>query len=102
MSNKETLLEAISHFDVFTIKQRAILKILISVEIDYVAKITVKSLSEFSNQCAASIIRTLRLLKKEGLIEVDETERKFYMFKLNKEKLEEILAIHELKKKFCK
>jgi transposase len=101
MSNKDELLEAIEHYDVFTKKQRQVLKVLANIEIDSIATVSAVSLAKMAGVSAGAIYKVVKLFKEEGYLKnIDDTARKIYRFKINKNKLEEVNEIYKSKKNY--
>lgn len=100
MNNKQDVLEAISNYEIFTIKQRSILKTLASIEIDEIATITIPTLSRVTGISSAAVYRAIKVFSDEGYIKIiDDNSRKVCKFKINSTKINDIVKVHEMMKK---
>ena len=101
MSGKEELLEAIEHYDVFTKKQRQVLKVLANIEIDSISTVSAVSLAKMADVSPGAVYKAVHLFKEEGYLKnIDNTARKIYRFKINMNKLEEVIEIYRSKKNY--
>ena len=99
MSNKEELLEAIEHYDVFTKKQKKILQTLVQASISNKAVIGVPKLASAAKATKASVYQTIDLFKKNQTLEVlMSSGGRITSFLLNEKKLEEIREIYDTTK----
>ena len=100
MNNKQEILEAINNYEIFTIKQRTVLKTLASIEIDEIATITIPTLSRVTGISSAAVYRAIKVFSNEGYIKViDDNSRKVCKFRINSTKMNEIIKVHEMMKK---
>lgn len=103
MDDKEELLEAINNYEVLTIKQRSILRTLVSIEINSIATITIPTLSRVTEITSGAIYKALKVFSDEGYIKViDDNSRKLCKFRINLVKLNEVVEIYEKMKKVYK
>jgi Fe2+ or Zn2+ uptake regulation protein len=95
MKNKKFLIEAIEKYSFYTKAQRRLLRALVELEEDYLIKATVLELSQLSVMSRASVYRCIDTFKKEKVLEFqDSNSSSLNLFKLNKNKLEEIEKNH--------
>ncbi len=103
MKDKELLLKAIDHYDVYTPKQREILKILIGISVNDIAIITPRELTNLLGTTKATIYYSLTRLKDDEIIISQNGEKeRFSMYRLNNTKLEDILTVYKKKMEFFK
>ncbi len=98
MSNKEELLEAIEHYDVFTKLQKNVLKIMLNAaNSDNRAIIPVSMIAEMCGSTKAAVYKILHLLSSERIIETMPS-KKINTFILNTRRLEEIKEAGDIMK----
>lgn len=103
MKDKELLLKAIDHYDIYTSKQREILKALIGISVNDIAVITPKELTELLNTTKATIYYSLTRLKEDEIIITQKGKNdRFNAYRLNSTKLEDILTGYKRKMEFFK
>lgn len=97
MDNKEELLEAIQHYNLFTPKFKMILKTLIDLAINNRVIITIKELSELSDASKLIVYKTIRLLEEKKMLEIAKRPKsRLSEFLLKPEYLEEIIKYYKV------
>jgi len=95
MKNRELLLKAIDHYEVYISQGRAVLKALVAVaDENNIATISITDLSKLSKVSRQGIYNTMLYLVKDKLIEKRPSSR-LTTFVLNPEELEKIIKYHE-------
>lgn len=92
---KDMIREAINDYDLYTDKQKKVLNTLVSVAVDKIAYVSVKSISDTINLAQNSTYVVLRALENDGFIERERSKgQKSNAYKLNEEKLERLVKIY--------
>ena len=103
MKDKELLLKAIDNYDVYTPKQREILKTLIGISVNDIAIITPRELIKLLNTTKATVYYSLTRLKEDEIIISQNGEKEqFSTYRLNNTKLDDILTIYKRKTEYFK
>ncbi len=103
MKDRELLEKAIDNYDVYTPKQREILKTLVGISVNNIAIITPIKLTELLNTTRATIYYALARFKKDEVItSVNEEKERFNTYKLNNTKLEDILTCYKKQMEYFK
>lgn len=98
IDNKELLLAAIDDYSLYTPAQRKLLQVLVNLSVDGTIVTTAIALARNINTTKITIYTALELFKREGLIEIPESQGvKFTSCRLKQSKLNEILS-HYIKK----
>jgi CTP-dependent riboflavin kinase len=96
MKDKELMLEAIDHYEIYQPQGRAILKSLVAVaDNNNTAIISVKDLSNISKVSRQGVYNTLIYLTKDNILQRNSKTRRLSEFSLNTEKLEKILDYYQ-------
>jgi len=93
MKNKETILEAIEHYDVYSLPGRAILKTLVAAADDTgTAYLSMKSLADLSKVSKQGVYNCMRFLERDHFIERSKNStHRINIFKLDLKKVEDIV-----------
>jgi Fe2+ or Zn2+ uptake regulation protein len=103
MKDKELLLKAIDNYDVYTPKQREILKTLIGISVNDIAIITPRELTKLLNTTKATVYYSLTRLKEDEIIINQNGEKeRFSIHRLNNTKLDDILTVYKRKTEYFK
>lgn len=87
--------EAINDYDLYTQKQKNVLNTLVSVAVDKVAHLSVKSISDAIHLAQNSTYVVLRSLEDEGCITRERNKgQKSNAYKLNETKLDQLVKIY--------
>lgn len=97
MKQKSELLKAIECYDVYSSQGRSVLKTIIAAAgEDYSAKLTIASICDISKVSRQGVYNCLRYIIKDKFLEVEKTSgRKISLFKLNPNKLEEVINYYK-------
>ena len=97
MEQKPELLKAIECYDVYSAQGRNVLKTIIAAAgEDYTAKLTIASICDISKVSRQGVYNCLRYIVKDNFLEVEKTSgRKISLFKLNPNKLEEVINYYK-------
>lgn len=96
MTDKTTLLEAIDAYEFYTKRQRHILKTLVSLSVDNIVHVKCTFLNQTAGITLQAVYSNLRKFEADGFITRLKRGRNVdSVFKLNQEKLEHILKLHE-------
>lgn len=95
MKDKELLIEAIENYDLFTLHEKTILKLLIELSIDNKVVCSIIKLKEISQISRPTIYRALQMFEDYSLIDIEKNpNRKISTFILKDHKLKEIISHH--------
>lgn len=95
---KKLLLAAVEDYELYSISQRAVLKILINVAIDNVASVNISYLTKAAKLSRASIYAIMKQLENDNFIERMRIKgTRHDCFKVNKSKLDHIINIYHNK-----
>lgn len=95
INNKELLLEAIDHYDLYSMNKRNILKIIVNASIEGIARISGKRISELSNKSLGNVFLTLRNLEKDGFIKrVKNPGEQYFSYTLNSDKIKFLTKLY--------
>lgn len=98
MENKELLLTAINNYDLYLKSYKDVLSIMVSVAIDNVAIIDVKSICEITSLSKPVIYKCIARLEKDYFIKkLNPPGEKASAFKLNMDKLQNVLDVYQKK-----
>lgn len=97
MKDKEIIIEAIESYDIYKPQGKAVLKTLVAAsKEDNIARLSVKNLIELSKVSKQGIYNTMRYLENDKLVERQKVSgHRLGIFKLNKEKLLEIVDYYQ-------
>ena len=97
MRKKTELLQAIDYYDVYSPQGRNVLKTIIAAAgEDYSAKLTIASICDISKVSRQGVYNCLRYIVKDDFLKIEKTSgRKISLFKLNSDKLEEVLDYYK-------
>jgi transposase len=102
MKDKELLLEAITNYDLYSSSYKKVLITLITVSIDNVAALSVKSIHKATHIAQNTIYIILRALENDGIITRRSKIGTRNAYKINQTKLDEILEIYQRKQLILK
>src|SRR5690606_26739218 len=101
MKNKELLMKAIDHYDVYVATQRLTLKVLVDLAIDGIVTVSPTALSKLIKIGRGVIYHNLRILEEDGFIKnTGKSRNRSSQYKLNEIKLGEIIEIYDKKSKY--
>lgn len=99
MNNKTLIIEAIDNFEMYSLNQKEILKVIVSTAVNNLASISASYISSVTNISEPNVYSNLRKLQKDNAIKKTRTAgTKLDTFELNHEKLDYILKLHQNKK----
>ena len=99
IDNKELLLAAIEDYDLYSMSQRQLLKILITIEIDNIASVKTQYLMSALNLSKAAIYKIIKQLEGNQLIKrVRLKGTQHDSFQINKASLIHIVRLYNNKK----
>lgn len=99
MDNKDLLMEAIDHYELYTPSERAVLKTLVKLCVDDIAIITVLNLSEISHVSRPIVYNALKSMEEDRVIERTKRYKgRLSCFTVKQNKLNDIIKHHNLRK----
>jgi len=101
INNKELLLEAIDHYDVYSLTQRETLKALVNISIDSVVTVSPTALGKLTKIRRGIIYHNLKIFEKDKFIaKVTKTTKRATVFKLSGSKLDYLVKLYENKRNY--
>jgi Fe2+ or Zn2+ uptake regulation protein len=103
MKDKELLIETVENSFQYTPKQRAMLKLFLSIEVNETVSITPRELAEIFKTSRATIYEGLKCLEEAGLIKnLTEKGKHFSIYKLNRRNFDDLVQVYLKKKDYLK
>jgi biotin operon repressor len=99
MQNKHILTHAIESYDIYSIRQRKTLSLLINTSVNGLSEVSAEYISKTTGISKANIYQNIKKLEKDKIItRIRKEGAKIDSFQLNSEKLDYILQLYQIKK----